>query len=249
MSEEKDNLVVTKTMGAKRVGIQGLREKAREALKDVNPDTCAHRFAIGFDDSGSMGTEPIKDAKRAVAGFLGACDPKDTSCAIVPFSGVDNPHHGVKAQALTNNYTIINAYLGPIRSTSSTPLYGTMDKILTDFKITRAILFSDGGSTDKTVSSNWGYHDPDDPEFPQDTTFQEEPAVIKAIEMKIPFDCVAIGADSEELKHIAKVTGGIYIHFTDTTVFAKNMKYLSPKYVALLSNAELKAKVERGDTI
>jgi hypothetical protein len=248
LADEKD-LTLTRTMGVKRVGIQGLREKAREALKDINPEACAHRFAIGFDDSGSMGTEPIKDAKRAVAGFLGACDPKDTSVAIVPFSGVENKNYGVKAQALTNNYTLINAYLGPVKSTSGTPLYGTINEILTDFKITRGILFSDGGSTDKTVGSNWGYFDNDDPDKPPDVTITEEPAVIKAIEMKIPFDCVAIGLDSEELKHIAKVTGGVYIHFTDTTSFAKNMKYLSPKYIALLSNAELKAKIERGEQI
>jgi Mg-chelatase subunit ChlD len=232
MTEELSNV---KKLGVKRVGIQGVRAQAREAMREIKPEDCAFRFAIGFDDSGSMGTQPLADAKKAVAGFLGACTPTETSVAVVPFSGVDNIGYGVKAQPLTCMYDLINAYLGPVRATSGTPLYGTMKKILTDFNITRGILFSDGGSTDKTV------------DYEEEI---EEPAVQLAIEKKIPFDTVYIGGGSSpELKHIADVTGGVYLEFTDTSIFARQMKYLSPRYVALLANAELKAKVERGENI
>jgi hypothetical protein len=155
---------------------------------------------------------------------------------------VDNIGYGVKAQPLTCMYDLINAYLGPVRATSGTPLYGTMKKILTDFNITRGILFSDGGSTDKTLGTSYSDE--------IDELVQEEPAVMLAIEKKIPFDTVYIGGGtSPELKHIADITGGVYLEFTDTSIFAKQMKYLSPRYVALLANAELKAKVERGEQI
>jgi hypothetical protein len=241
MSEELSNV---KKLGVKRVGIQGIRAQAREAMREVKPEDCAFRFAIGFDDSGSMGIQPLADAKKAVAGFLGACTPTETSVAVVPFSGVDNIGYGVKAQSLTCMYDLINAYLGPVRATSGTPLYGTMKKILTDFNITRGILFSDGGSTDKTLN---GWQLDEEEDIPSS---KEEPAVMLAIEKKIPFDTVYIGGGtSPELKHIADVTGGVYLEFTDTSIFAKQMKYLSPRYVALLANAELKAKVERGESI
>lgn len=236
MSEE---LNLTKKLGVKRVGIQGVRAQAKEAMREIKPENCAFRFAIGFDDSGSMGVEPIADAKKAVAGFLGACTPTETSVAVVPFSGVDNPGRGVAAQPLTCMYDLINAYLGPVRATSGTPLYGTMKKMMEDFPITRGILFSDGSPTDETVG-HWG----------DEEMSNEEPSVKLAIEKKIPFDTVYIGGGSSPvLRHIADVTGGIYLEFTDTSVFAKQMKYLSPRYVALLSNAELKAKVERGESI
>ena len=69
-------------------------------------------------------------------------------------------------------------------------------------------------------------------------------------EAHVPFDCVYIGyGDSVVLRGIAERTGGNYLHFDTSTVFAKQLKYLSPKYVALLSNADLKARVERGETI
>lgn len=233
-----DELSPVKKMGVKRVGIQGVRAQAAEAMRLVDPAKCAYRFAIGFDDSGSMGTEPLKDAKKAVAGFLGSCNPTETSVAVVPFSGVESDR-GAKAQPLTNQFDLINMYLGPIKATSSTPLYGTMKAMMENHDITRGILFSDGGSTDKTISGvGFDY---------EDST--EEPAVKMAIEKKIPFDTVSIGGPSAELEHIAKVTGGIYLEFTDTSVFAKSMKYLSPRYVALLANQELKEKIQRGETI
>jgi hypothetical protein len=55
--------------------------------------------------------------------------------------------------------------------------------------------------------------------------------------------------DSPVLRRIAESTGGIYLRFDNTTSFAKNLKYLSPKYVALLANSELKERIQRGETI
>lgn len=239
----EDKLAPSIKLGVKRVGIQGARAQAKEMLRTVKPEECPNRYAIGFDDSGSMGSS-IQDAKRAVAGFLGSCNPVETSVAIVPFSGVEGDgEHGVKAQPLTNQYDLINAYLAPVKATSGTPLYGTMKVMMEKFPITRGVLFSDGSPTDG-ASRNWNDDD-------QDGTMKtEEDSVLLAIEKKIPFDCVYIGhGTSTVLKHIAKVTGGEYLEFTDTAVFAKQMKYLSPRYVALLANAELKEKIQRGENI
>jgi Mg-chelatase subunit ChlD len=237
---ENNNLTTTAKLGVKKVGLQGIRAQAREALRDIKPEECQHRLAIGFDDSGSMDGQSIADAKKAVAGFLASCNPKDTSVAIVPFSYICDPEGHLKAQPLTIQYDLINLYLASVQATSSTPLYGTMTKMMQDFPITRGILFSDGGSTDK---ENLAEEEEEEPNK------LEQKAVLLAIERKIPFDTVSIGAESEELKHIAEVTGGVYIFFTDTSVFAKSMKYLAPKYVALLANAELKEKIQRGETI
>lgn len=223
-----DKLVQTVKMGVKRVGIQGARARAAEIMAQVDPLKCPNRYAIGFDDSGSMSITPIQDAKRAVAGFLGSCTPQETSVAIVPFSGIDNPASGVKSQQLTNNYDIINAYLAPVRATSGTPLYETMCAMMERYPITRGILFSDGQAGDSHL---------------------RQKAIDMAKEKKIPFDTVSLGGPSKELKEIAELTGGYYLEFTDTAVFAKSMKYLSPKYVALLSNAELKEKIQRGEQI
>lgn len=204
----------------KKVGIQGIRAQAKAALSEVKPETCPNRYAIGFDDSGSMGLTEISDAKKAVAGFLAACSPVETSVAIYPFNMTPKP--------LTIFYDIINAFVSGIKATGGTPLHEIMGKMMDNVpKITRGILFSDGSPTD-----------------------DEGDVIHKAQEAKIPFDTVYIGyGDSPILRSIAERTGGNYLKFDNTTSFAKNMKYLSPKYVALLSNADLKAKIQRGETI
>ena len=203
----------------KRVGITGTRALAKERMAGVKPEECVNRYAIGFDDSGSMSGQPLADAKKAVAGFLSSCNPVETSVAIYPFNA--------KAQPLTVMYDVATAYTNGIPLGGGTPLYEVMNRILDEVKPTRAILFSDGepGDSEGTV-------------------------IDKAREAHVPFDCVYIGyGDSAVLRGIAERTGGNYLHFDTSTVFAKQLKYLSPKYVALLSNADLKARVERGETI
>ena len=214
-----DSITPTVKIGSliKKVGIQGSREESRKRMAEVKPEECANRYAIGYDDSGSM-MGSMQDAAKAVAGFLGACSPLETSVAIYPYNR--------EAKGLTNIFDMVNAYVGGIAATGSTPLWSVLGKML-DTPITRAIIFSDGGPTDS-----------------------ESDEITKAREKHIPVDTVYIGGgDSAILQDIAERTGGIYLRFDDTTTFAKQMKYLSPRYVALLSNADLKAKIQKGETI
>lgn len=217
-----DNAITpTVKMGSmiKKVGIQGLRQTAKMQLAEVKPETCVNRYAIGFDDSGSMTGDAINDAHKAVSCFLDACSPMETSVAVYPFNREPKP--------LTNLFDVLKIYVNKIEATRSTPLWAVLGRMLRETPITRAILFSDGGPTDK-----------------------EGDEVNVAREKHIPVDCVYIGCgESEVLKRIADCTGGNYLRFADTTTFAKQMKYLSPKYVALLSNADLKARIEKGETI
>lgn len=214
----------------KKVGIQGVRNEARERMRDVNPNEVPNRYAIGFDDSGSMSGQPITDAKKGVAGFLGSCTPTETSVAIYPFCASSQP--------LTSMYDVINAYVGGIHATGGTPLYTTMLKILNEVKVTRSILFSDGDPTDQLNG------------YGEELQRNDELAIAKAIELHVPFDTCYIGyGESRVLQEIAEKTGGIYLKFDTTMSFAKNLKYLSPRYVALLANADLKERIQRGETI
>jgi Mg-chelatase subunit ChlD len=235
-----DELVQKIKMGVRKpVGIQGARAAAEAALKNLNPNTVESRFVIGFDDSGSMSGNPIQEAKKAVSAFLNACPPQTTSVGVYPFNE--------KPQPLTCQYDLVNMYLGSVRATGGTPLYTTMSNILDSENLTRGILFSDGEPTDDHIEDVLD-------ELEEDGThkrrYRSDVVIDKAIAKKIPFDTVYIGAgDSKILQDIAKRTGGVYLRFDDASVFAKQMKYLSPKYYALLSNPELKARIERGETI
>lgn len=214
-----DSLVKPITLGVQKVGIHGARAEAKRQIANIDPTTCANRFAIGFDDSGSMAGETIRDAHKAVGAFLNHCNPAETSVAIYPFNA--------EKKALSCDYTLITMYVNGIEATGGTPLYETMVLILQE-SITRGILFSDG----------------------QPDHSCKDQAISKAKEKKVPFDTVYIGlGDSAELKYIAEATGGIYLRFSDASIFAKQMKYLSPKYVALLANPEIKARIERGESI
>ncbi len=214
----------------KKVGIQGTRAAAAEKMRGVDANEVPNRYCIGFDDSGSMSGDPISDAKKGVAGFLGSCNPTETSVAIYPFCAAPQP--------LVVMYDVINAYVGGLKATGGTPLYTTMLRILNEVKVTRAILFSDGEPTDELNG------------YGEELRKNDELAIAKAIEMRVPFDTCYIGnGDSPVLKNIAEKTGGIYLKFDSTMSFAKNLKYLSPKYVALLANAELKERIQKGETI
>jgi hypothetical protein len=51
------------------------------------------------------------------------------------------------------------------------------------------------------------------------------------------------------MEEIAKLTGGIFVWFKDSTSLNHNLKYLAPRYRALLANADMKAKVEKGESL
>jgi hypothetical protein len=51
------------------------------------------------------------------------------------------------------------------------------------------------------------------------------------------------------MKWIAEQTGGVFIHFKDSKSLTSGLKYLSPGLRGMLMNPEIKAKIEKGETI
>lgn len=239
MAEEtKDKLVTTRHIfQTKKVGMGARLETAKETeQKPINPDDFPNRLGMVFDDSSSMSGEPIKLAHQAVETFIKNCSNKDTCLAIYPLNA--------KVQPLSNDFAQVGLYTMGIGATGGTPLYTTLNKLLQEQKITRAIAFSDGDPTDGLYQ----WYD----EVAADSKCTHESVIAEYSAKKVPIDTVFIGdSPSAEkiMKDLAQRTGGTYLHFTKPEDMAKNLKYLAPRYRALLANAEIKAKVERGESI
>lgn len=226
MSDEtnsNDKLATSIPLTPQQVGVRGLRRAAQAELLKINPEDCKNRYAIGFDDSGSMSGEAIQNAKIGVSNFLTSCNPKETSVSVFCFSHKEIP--------LTVDYNSVNVAVGALQATASTPLFHTVDSMV-GHNVTRAIVFSDGV-----------------PDY-QDVTIYQEKAINLAREKRIPVDCVYIGfGDNDYMKDLAEKTGGYYLRFEDAKTLSRQLKYLSPANIGLLANAEIKAKIERGETI
>ena len=183
--------------------------------------TKVNRLGIIFDDSGSMSGEPIKLAHDAIDEFVKSCNRNDTNLALYPL----NAAH----KSLTSSFADIAIYGIRIPATGGTPLYSKLTELLTQEDITRAVAFSDGQPGDR---------------------LRKTECLSAYKEKGVPVDAVFIGSignGDAEMKEIAEVTGGIYMHFTDASVLAKGFKYLAPAYRGMLMSAEFKAKVERGE--
>jgi len=247
--ETKTTIVSTKASEMLKpklgMGISGARRAAQAKLAEIKPEECPHRLGLEFDDSGSMSGQPLRDAITAVQNFLTSCSPLETSVAVYPMNK--------EPKALTNDYNLINLFVGSFRDAElgGTPLYATLINMLKDGQITRGIIFSDGEPTDgRKRYSAWDDEEETmkvDPETPKDK------AIKSAKEKKIPVDTVFIGyKDSngyKEMQWIAEQTGGIFVHFTDSASLSKSLKYLSPGLRGLLTNPDIKAKIERGEQI
>jgi hypothetical protein len=236
---------VTDMFKPKKWGIAAKREAVKTAIKDLNPNESEHRIGIIFDDSGSMSSQvenksKIDHAQIGVRNFVQQCNPKDTSLAIYPLNE--------KAQQLICDFDVLNLYIGTIRPTGGTPLYWVTIKILTECDLTRGVIFSDGEPTDGS-----GYYSTTEDSDSEERQSLKEKMISLAIEKKIPLDCIFIGYTTEKgyilLKEIADRTGGIFVHFKDAASLGQGLKYLSPAMRGMLLNAELKAKIERGETI
>jgi Mg-chelatase subunit ChlD len=239
MTEENNSL--TKQMPspfapAKR-GIALQKEEARQILQTLDPLKCPNRLGLIFDDSGSMSGQAIQDAKTAVRNFLNSCKPTETSVAVFPLNQ--------KEQPLICEYNVINFYLGSVNATGGTPLYEITEKMLNTTNITRGVAFSDGGSGDKDTYKWNGTEKRDE------TYYQVVIHICKARE--IPIDCIFIGSESDrgysEMKQFAADTGGIFIHFKDSTSLSQNLKYLTPGLRGLLANPDIKKRIEQGEKI
>lgn len=244
MAEDSTSLKIpTKPpIGGLRKGIIANKANYDQQMKDVDPKTVPNRLGLIIDDSGSMGIEGMNNAHLAVKGFTNNCNPLDTSIAIYPLNK--------DAQRLVCDYDLVNLYVSGLQATGGTPIYGKLTDLITKEDITRAVLFSDGSPTDSSILSSdnnevnsWGSK-------PKEVAIG---TIKKYTDKEIPIDTIFIGIEEssgyKEMKKIADLTNGTFIHFKDTNSLSTGLKYLAPKYRALLANPDIKARIERGENV
>lgn len=167
-----------------------------------------NRIGLMLDVSGSMSGEKIEMCRLAGSSFCDQCDPAETAVAVNTFE----PSLRIN---LSTMFPFISAEISHLRTMGGTPMAEAMVEMLHNEPITRGVIVSDGESTGA------------DP-IPTAKDYKDA---------GIPIDCVHIGNDEggeETLKQIAEITGGVYIKFTNVENFAKNFRYLTPRYRGLL---------------
>jgi Mg-chelatase subunit ChlD len=244
MSDENALKIPTKPpIGLKR-GIGAARATFENTMKNIDPKTVPNRIGIVLDDSGSMGHDGMENAHKAVKGFTNSCNMTDTSIAIYPLNK--------EAKPLISDYDILNAYVSGIGATGGTPLYTKLDQMIKEEEITRAVVFSDGVPTDSTCLVEEKETNDDFYYGRKDSKMALEVIMTYNNEV-VPIDTIFIGeaetAGYRELKKLAEMAKGTFIHFKDSNSLSTGLKYLAPKYRALLANPEIKAKIERGENV
>jgi Mg-chelatase subunit ChlD len=176
----------------------------------------ANRIGLMLDCSGSMREHDhspmpkIEMLKTGMQGFLNAMDWSNSKVAMYTFPSDE------RDLSLTNAAPILQLRLNDLEGDGGTPLGRSMAKILERESMTRAVIVSDGEA---------------------DSRCEEEAREFR--EAGIPIDCVHIGTSTKgerTLQQIAEITGGKYIKFTDLSSFSGAMKYLAPKFRALLNS-------------
>lgn len=242
MPDETSLKISTKPpIGGLRKGILANKDNYEQQMKDINPKTVPHRLGLIVDDSGSMGSDGMQNVHKAVKGFTNNCSPTDTSIAIYPLN--------MKPKSLVCDYDLVNLFVSSLQATGGTPIYGILDLLITTEDITRAVLFSDGSPTDSSILTHGN----------EGSLWASKPREVaigtlkKYTDKEIPIDTIFIGnagsTGYNEMKKIAEITNGTFIHFTDSNSLASGLKYLAPKYRALLANPDIKAKIERGENV
>lgn len=238
---------MTFKVGPKPVGLAARKAAAKsDALatteptmdfKKMNPQEMPDRIGIVFDDSGSMSgyasgsfgwndtngeSTKIKDAHAGVEEFLRSCKPGKTAVAIYPMNA--------RPMALSCDLIALAMQIKAIEPDGGTPLLPTLDKMLDENKLTRAIAFSDGMADDT----------------------QLELIVAKCLNLKVPVDTVYIGnanstAPIEFMKRLAEMTGGVFLLFDPAKMnFRTAFKYLSPGYYGLLADKSFVTDLQEG---
>lgn len=244
-----DSLAIKPKLPSFKKGIAATREQSERQMKDLDPKTVPNRLGLIFDDSGSMGGDKMNDAKSAIKNFTLSCNPLDTSIAVYPLN--------MKPQTLTINFDLLNIYVMGLEATGGTPLYTKLLDLLDKEPITRVVVFSDGSPTDCKLIGTSEAYDSKPKEYAEN--------VVKLYNTKeLHVDTIYLGeefgyrlyTDTDkdqtrasgfvEMQELARRTGGIFIHFKDSSILSKNLKYLAPKFRALLMNSELKEKIQKG---
>lgn len=221
--ENKTTKLATKSMFAfKKTGLASSIEKAKDSY---DPSKMENRLGLVFDDSGSMGGDKIQKAKEGVTEFIKSCNPSQTAICLY--------HFGDSNLVMTTDLISVGFYANGLNAEHGTPLFKTLDKLINAENITRAIVFSDG-QADEGGEGN----------------ILNAKILDQFNAKEIPVDTVFLGHDEAyggpTLKWIAEYTGGIYLWFKDAGTFAKNFKYLTPGFRAMLTDGNFKASIEKG---
>ncbi len=193
-------------------------DPARAAF-NIPPAEMPERIGIVFDDSGSMShgypKDPIDDAHAGCEEFLRSCKPGQTAVTVYPMNA--------DALHLSTDLPALAVLIDMIPATGGTPALETLEKMLDNEKITRAIMFSDGGYSDYSYGR----------------------IVAKCKAKKIPVDTVFIGnQDSIQMQRLAEATGGYYLHFRPgLSSFRESFKYLAPAYRTMLADKSFVDKI------
>jgi len=217
-----------------RFGLTGLAARAANfnQAKAQDGDTKPNRIALMLDCSGSMAGQSIDDLKNAVHGFVAACNFSDTAIAIATFPGgtsYDDGDGGCGSSGtpLMSGPGLVLMESDRLSAGGGTPMFGCLERVIKSIPLTRGVIVSDGDATDSDHS------------YEETTDKRLQPY----IESKTPIDTVHIGDSSggeETLKEIARLTGGVYLKFHDTSQFATAFKYLTPTYRGLLTSGQVK---------
>jgi len=177
----------------------------------------------------------IELLKDAVNNFISRCNFNDTALAIETFPS------SIQVD-LTNNSILLQGAMFGIDASGNTPMQQCVQRVLTAVPLTRGIIVSDGEATD------WYDFTRDDPfedDEPRKTVLPPGEALLVTYkEQGIPIDCVHIGGSSSGetlLRHIAEMTGGLYLKFTDVSAFANSFGFLTPGYRAQLTDGSMSA--------
>lgn len=217
-------------LAAKKLQAEAKGEPRIDSV-EAPPDTATHRIGIVFDDSGSMYGSKISDAHGGVEEFIRNCDPNNTAVAVYPM----NEKEGIPKLSLTRKLYSVAQGVKQYQPTGGTPLFETLERMLSEEKLTRAIVFSDG-------SPNGG-----------DVNYYKDIAIKSAIEKKIPTDTVYIGDRSDTtavtlMQELAERTGGIFLILEPGKAnFRTAFKYLSPGYRAMLADKSFVDKIQSGE--
>lgn len=211
-----------------KVGLAAQRRDALATAASTDITKFPNKLGILFDDSGSMAYQ-LDLAKEATESFLQACNKNDTAVALYGFS----PQRRYK---LTNDMISVAMLAKEFQADQSTPLYTTLEAMLDKESMTRGVIFSDGAPTD----------------YPNKDT-ENMDIIDRYAARKIPIDTIFLGSETaggaQVLKEIADRTGGIFMHFTSGSNFAKALKYLAPGFRGMLMNQEIIDKLQKGEKI
>lgn len=243
MTDEKSNkLTVPVKLGTSTLPSFGLKSKLQNASASGttldNTAQAKERIIIVADDSGSMDGLPMQQQKKAIAAFLGVCNPIDTAVGITPMNR--------ERINLTLVHPMILAKTSgwPDHGGGGTPTFKTLETAL-EQKPTRVVLVSDGQPTDGSAQNNNNHYSWEEDRHNDKIEVKYHPVLDKYKTANVKIDTVFIGSESDtsgqnEMKAIAELTGGMYIFFREGESFAKQFKYLAPAYYAMLTAGTIK---------